>query len=477
MRKLATAGHDTMGRIAVMLPALFVSASCSYEPLPLDATAVERGLAPADAETLRVQAGSLVHPILQPIVLDAGDGLSPEEAAIVAVLANPALRAVRDRRALAEAQLLQAGILPNPQLSGGVDVPVGGTIAGTVVGFSAGLSWDIAQLVSRSTRVDAATAAQASVELDIAWQEWQVAQGARIAVYRLAGLEAEAALAAETAQRLDENLDLVRRAAAEAQLTELALAAAEAAANQAHGDALEAEHQVRLQRLLVNRLLGEDPATDVRVQQGFALAARYDPPTEADLVQDLEQRRLDLVALHLGYDSQEATLHAAILEQFPRIGIGVGGGRDTGNVGSVGVGLTIDLPIFDRNQGQIAIETATRQQLFDEYVDRVFQARADVADVLEQIRSLNERIATAQAAEPGLQRLVDTYRAAMGGGQIDVLSYYTAWNELTAKRREIILLEEQLAEAQIALELAAGIYLPSAAPATAATPGAGQGAP
>jgi cobalt-zinc-cadmium efflux system outer membrane protein len=194
-------------------------------------------------------------------------------------------------------------------------------------------------------------------------------------------------------------------------------------------------------------------------------------------VQDLEQRRLDLVALHLGYDSQEATLHAAILEQFPRIGIGVGGGRDTGNVGSVGVGLTIDLPIFDRNQGQIAIETATRQQLFDEYVDRVFQARADVADVLEQIRSLNERIATAQAAEPGLQRLVDTYRAAMGGGQIDVLSYYTAWNELTAKRREIILLEEQLAEAQIALELAAGIYLPSAAPATAATPGAGQGAP
>jgi len=464
--------------LLALLAAAFGTGACaSYEPLPLDAAAVEHGLAPPDAEALRVRAGSLVHRILQPIVLDASDGLSPEEAAVVAVLANPSLRAVRDQRGLADAQLLQAGILPNPQVSAGVDVPVGGTIDGTVVGFSADLSWDIAQLVSRSTRMDAATAAQASVDLDIAWQEWQVAQAARIAVYRLAGLEAEAALATETERRLDENLDMVRRAAEAAQLTELALAAAEAAANQARGDALEVRHQVRLQRLLLSRLLGQPPESEVRVQQGFELPSWRDPPAEEDLVRDLEQRRLDLVALHLGYDSQEATLHAAVLEQFPRIGIGINGGRDTGNVGSIGAGLTIDLPIFDRNQGGIAIETATRQQLFDEYVDRVFQARADVADVLEEIRSLDERISTAQAAEPGLQRLVDTYRTAMGGGQIDVLSYYTAWNELTAKRREIISLQEQLAEARIALELAAGMYLPSEAPAAAETSPTGQGVP
>ena len=35
---------------------------------------------------------------------------------------------------------------------------------------------------------------------------------------------------------------------------------------------------------------------------------------------------------------------------------------------------------------------------------------------------------------PGLQRLADTYRQAVAQGQADVLSYYTAWNDLTPKR-------------------------------------------
>ena len=34
----------------------------------------------------------------------------------------------------------------------------------------------------------------------------------------------------------------------------------------------------------------------------------------------------------------------------------------------------IDIPLFDRSQGIIATESATREKLFDEYVTRVFQA-------------------------------------------------------------------------------------------------------
>ena len=41
--------------------------------------------------------------------------------------------------------------------------------------------------------------------------------------------------------------------------------------------------------------------------------------------------------------------------------IGATGGRDTSDVRTLGPQITFDLPIFDRNQGNIVVEEATRQ--------------------------------------------------------------------------------------------------------------------
>jgi|GEM_PF-5916531 len=45
--------------------------------------------------------------------MNIDDGLSPDEAAILAVLANPGLKAVRNGNMVAHAQLIQAKLLPN----------------------------------------------------------------------------------------------------------------------------------------------------------------------------------------------------------------------------------------------------------------------------------------------------------------------------------------------------------------------------
>ncbi len=156
-----------------------------YQPLPLDSATVERALIPPGIGTLEVQAETLQHPILGPVQLNLQNGLSPDEAAVLAVLLHPSLRAERDKRALADAQLLQAGLLPNPELASSFETPVAGETTGTVNGFGVELNWDIQPLLSRSARVQAAQANRASVMLDIAWQEWQVAQTAKRAVYQL----------------------------------------------------------------------------------------------------------------------------------------------------------------------------------------------------------------------------------------------------------------------------------------------------
>lgn len=442
----------------ILLIASLQAGCVRFHPQPLGKDSAEQALRPPDLAVVRVQAQSLKHPLLRPISFDERDGLSPDEAAVLAVLANRSLRAVRDRRGMASAQLLQAGLLPNPQLSYSLDVPTGGSTAGTINAYGLGLSWDASQLITRSARVRSAASQQAAVDLDVAWQEWQVAQAAKTAVYRLVSLTGQIALTTEMDRRLTNNLNLVLQAADKQLISELDVAAAEAASNQAHAKVLDLAKQREDQRLMLNRLLGLPPETRVALQKETKLPAQLVSLPTDQLLQDLEQRRLDLVALRRGYESQDATVRAAILAQFPRINLGVNRARDTGNVITTGFGVSVDLPIFDRNQGQIAREYATRQTLFDEYVNRVFEARADVTALAANLRALNGQIETAQAAEPGLQRLVEAYRRATNQGQADVLSYYTAWNNLSQQQIEILSLQQQLAETRIALELATGLF-------------------
>ncbi len=93
-----------------MLSAAFLAGCARFTPLPLpDRTELP---APTDMARIRMAANRIAHPLLPPIHFDERDGLSPDEAAVLAVLLNPRLRVARDDRRIAAAQLLQAGLLP-----------------------------------------------------------------------------------------------------------------------------------------------------------------------------------------------------------------------------------------------------------------------------------------------------------------------------------------------------------------------------
>jgi outer membrane protein, heavy metal efflux system len=144
-------------------------------------------------------------------------------------------------------------------------------------------------------------------------------------------------------------------------------------------------------------------------------------------------------------------VRAAILAQFPKMSVAFVRAKDNTNVQSTGFSVAVDVPIFDRNQGVIATERATRQRLLDEYNQRVFEARSDIATAMTDIRSLDRQVAAAAKA----------LQTAMEQRNVDVLSYYTARNNLLQKRIQMIKLQEQLLEAHTALEIASGRYLPT----------------
>jgi outer membrane protein TolC len=188
------------------------------------------------------------------------------------------------------------------------------------------------------------------------------------------------------------------------------------------------------------------------------LPSRVELPAGKALIEGLAQRRLDLLALRRGYNSQESAVRAAVLEQFPRIGIGPTVGRDTDNVRTTGFELNIVLPIFNRNQGKIAEELATRQKLFDEYVNRIFETRSDIELIISGIHFTNEQIAAALKSEAVLGKLVENYRAALAEGRIDALIYYAVWNDYLSAQIKASALKGKLAQAVVALQLASGFY-------------------
>jgi outer membrane protein TolC len=173
----------------------------------------------------------------------------------------------------------------------------------------------------------------------------------------------------------------------------------------------------------------------------------------------LEDRRLDLLALKKGYESREAQVRAAILSQFPKINIGLAHARDTGNVITTGFAATIDLPFFDRNQGRIAVERADRKQLFDEYIDRVFEAHSKIASILGDMKSLKKQIEATEQSFQISSHLLETYKKALEEGNADILVYNTAREETDNLQLKILQLKRNLSDLGIALEITAGEYI------------------
>ena len=433
-------------------------AGCAvYHAKPLSAEAVAQAQQPAPIEAVRIAAARLEHPLVKAMTIDGSGGYTPDEIAVMAVIVSPQLRALRDQRGLAQAQVVQAGILPNPQLGQSADVPRGNADPTLVTGRNLGFSWDLSALLTRHDDVAAARAAAQSVDLQVAWQEWQLAQDARLRAYRIASVQERLPLAREIEDGLAANLQATRTAFAHGNQVTADLTTATNLLAQAQVSRLALEQGLVVDRVALNLTLGLPAAAPLLIKDGASLPALdADADTTTALLDGIDSRRLDLVALKMGYQSQEHALRSAILAQVPKIGLSVNKANDTSDIRTRGSAVTVDLPLFDRHQGAIAAARATRQQLFDEYLLRVAEARAQVQQILEDLALTRTELATASDSLADLRQLAVGYDKAFAGQHVDVIAYRDARAALATRQIEQGKLKQDLLELGVALEIATG---------------------
>lgn len=446
------------------LVALGTGGCARYVAAPLSPEAVRAALAVPPPDSLAVRAGRLAHPALAPVVLDLADGLTPDEAAVVAVLVNPGLRARRASRGLVAAQLFAEGLIAPPQVAASFDVPINGDSTSRVA-LGLGLALDLQALVTRGARVAAAEAVRDSTDLGVAYAEWRVAQQARLSAYRLLALGRQRALLAVEVDALGQSLALLNEAERRRLITEVSRAAAEAAFRDARLVALDVARQESDERFALLAALGFPADTSVVVQP-VALPVPVVPPFGA-LAAALDARRLDLRALRLGYASGEARLRAAVLGQFPALNVGINLARNDAGLVTLGPAVSTGLPLlngvrgllFDRNQGGIAVATATRAVLLAEYASRRREAELSVAQAVATLGLARERVDAARLAYETRRHLVEIYGQALLFGQADVVTYYQARVDALSAGLQLLQAEGAVAETAVALDLAAGYSL------------------
>lgn len=421
----------------------------SYAPAPL--TERPAVLAPPVAEILARETGSLDQPWLPPMTVDLTQPLDPSAIAVLAVVANPDLKAARERAGVSDAQVFAAGLLPDPTFSLGASKVLSGP--DTFLDLASALGLDLNALRVRGAVRANASAQARQVRLDLAWNEWQTAGLAQIQAARIIALERIIAIARQSESGTRSLLDRTLRAAGRGDLPADQAQGARVGAYDAAERLRLAERDLAAARLELLKLLGLPPTTQLKLAPA---ALPPPPPDAAALFAIATARRADLAALRAGYEAQEAVVRKAILDQFPTMNLTVNPQRDSAGNTKIGPSIDFTLPLWNRNRGGIAIERATRAALRAEYEARLFQTRAEIAAAVTALSVTRRQMDTAITDLPALQRFADATARAAGRGDLAPATAQTAAQALRDRETLIAQDRQALAEQAIALELLTG---------------------
>ena len=437
--------------------ALAAAGCAGYVRKPIAEREVLRELQEVRLEALR-PASSVIPSTAE---FDPSDGLSSDEAVAVALFLNPELRAFRKERGVAEGELIAAGLLPNPQLQVTWLFVQGITKGFGTSGWDVGLNWGPPRPGERGAKVARAQARIEEVRAQVAGEERRLATEVRKAYATLEATEQRIRLI-DASMRLQERLR---------KLVQDKLAVGDASRLDANVVELDYAERRREQaallndreraRLDLNRLLGLPPATSVVLQHGAdLLAARpltLDPPAlEATMV----EHRDDLKAAKQEYEQAEQQLRLAYIQRIPWFSFGPVYQRDqeeSATLNSFGIGLTLDLPLANLNQGEIARLEAARDKLRESFIARVHGARAEVYEALRNLRG-QERLVLVyqQVVRPALDESARLADASLELGDVNALQFVTAQDKALKGRRDGIEAQLEYAKAIFDLERALG---------------------
>jgi cobalt-zinc-cadmium efflux system outer membrane protein len=359
------------------------------------------------------------------------DELTPDEAVQIALLNNRGLQATYEDLGIAQADLVQAGLLSNPVFSAKARWTFDPS-EGAELGFD--LIQNFLDLLMLPARKRLAAVEFEETKLRVAGEILDLAVETREAYFAYQAAEQTARVLREIAAATQASYDLARRLDEAGNISERSLAAEQAALEQAKVDLAELEVTAYAERERLNRLMGlwGEVTAEWTVLDGLP-----DLPPETLPFERIEalaiQGNLELAAAHKEVQALATAL--GITRDYRWVGdveVAIEYERETDDRNLLGPRIAFALPVFDQGQPRIARAVALLRQSEHRLARRAVDIRSEVRairDRLVRLRDLAEHYRT--VVIPLNQRLVELSLQEynyMLIGPFDVL---------TAKRNEI----------------------------------------
>ena len=349
--------------------------------------------------------------------------VSLDEAVAVALRHNPTLRAKEYEVQSTRAGEITAGLRPNPTASYSTEQLPGGGDA--VVQHTITLAQPIETGGKRDRRLASARAATRVTTLELEDVRRQVIAQVKKAFNDVLVAQATLALAEQNLRTLDEVERIQRLRAEKGDISELELLRIQVQRFAFERDATDARQAGRAARIALRTVMGYGRIQDDFEARG-ALLFRDIPSDRSALHQLTLEHRPDLRAAAAARDKARADFDLAGANAWwdvtPQIEY-----QRIGNANTIGLGVSVPLRIFDRNQGDIARTRAEMDRTRAQRDAAVNQALSEVDTALSTLRGEREKLrALREVYLPKAAQARDIVEFAYRRGGLSLLDFLDA---------------------------------------------------
>ena len=376
----------------------------------------------------------LAAPLLSPLVASAQPAateqarLTLDQAQELAAAHSPELSSAQHEVDATSGGVIQAGAWRNPELTTTVEDFRSRTRTTTAtIGIPLELGGKRSARLSAAERAhDVAAAQLANTKAEVRSQVVARYFGLVVAQERLRLANDSAKLAAKAA-------DVVGRRVDAGKVSPVDATRAKVDAANAQLEVAEAQSELRAARQTLAALWGESQPRFGDVDGD--LSGVPAGPSSAELLRDLDNAP-SLRATRLEIDSRKALVDVERSKAVPDVVLSLGAKRDNelGLTQAV-VGISIPLPLFDRNQGAVYEASKRAEKAQDEYESARVQLLADLSQATAQLSTAQASLAVLRdTVLPAAQQAYDASTTGFEAGKFGFLDVIDAQRSLLQAR-------------------------------------------
>jgi outer membrane protein TolC len=366
-----------------------------------------------------------------------------EMLTLAAFYFHPSLDVARAQWHAAQAGVKTAGGLPNPTLTvtPGYDTTF---VSGVSPWFPAvNLDIPIETAGKRGKRISAAEHLSESARLNIATTAWQVRSGVRSSLLNYIIAPRRAALLQKQVAAQEQIVKLLGQKAEVGDIAGSELTPSRVALTKARLDLTDAQQRSAEARVNLAEAIGV--SVNALVGTWLSFEFQSEPDGVKNLTsEEIQQRalltRTDILAALAEYAAAESALQLEIAKQYPDVHLNPGYQFDQGeHKWSLGIG--VDLPVFNRNQGPIAEAKARREESAARFNALQTKVLAEIERATAVFRVSEKNSAALQSLSADQEKRRNSVEAQFKAGATERLDFLNA--ELESATSQLVLLDGQ----------------------------------